>query len=146
VTAALIGVAAVLAAGALTALTSLRGLDTAVPFADAFRILRAHSLFAQLPAPVLEGLARELTPRTVRAGETVIAQGQVGDRFYLIGSGELDVSIDGAYVGTLHPGDGFGEVALLRDVPRTATVVARTDGLLYGLEREPFLDALRPAI
>jgi MFS family permease len=146
VSAALIGVAAVLAVAAVASIAALRGLDTAMTDTGAIDILRGHPLFAALTPAVLEGLARELTPISVRAGEAVITEGEVGDRFYLIADGELDVSIAGEYVRTLHPQEGFGEIALLRNVPRTASVVARTDGRLYGLEREPFLDALRPGI
>ena len=145
VSAALIGVAVVLIASALLPLTGLRGLDRAAP-AAAIACLRRNSLFAALPPPVLEALARELTPVTARAGDRLIVQGDPGDRFYLIISGEFDVDIGGQFVRTLCPGEGFGEIALLRDVPRTASVTARTDGLLYGLEREPFIDALRPAV
>ena len=103
-------------------------------------------MFSSLPAPVLEGLARDLQTDPVRAGRVVIAEGDVGDRFYLVADGSFEVTIAGSHLGTLADGDGFGEIALLRDVLRTATVTARTDGLLYGLERQPFLDALRPAI
>jgi MFS family permease len=145
VTAALIGVAAVLVVGALLPITALRGLDSAAP-AAAIAILRRNPLFATLPAPVLEGLARELTAITTPAGQPVIVQGERGDRFYLIIDGEYDVDIDGRFIRTLVSGEGFGEIALLRDVPRTASVTARTEGLLYGLDREPFLDALRPAV
>lgn len=145
VTAALIGVAAVLVAAVLVPLASIRQLDTTAP-AAAIALVRGHPLFEGLQAPVLEGVARDLVPITAGAGDAVIVQGEVGDRFYLIGTGEFDVTIDDRPVRTLAPGEGFGEIALLQDVPRTATVVARTDGVLYGLEREPFLDALRPAI
>ena len=76
----------------------------------------------------------------------MIVQGGGGDRFYLVVSGEYDVTIDDRFVRTLTTGDGFGEIALLRDVPRTAGVTTKADGVLYGLAREPFLDALRPAV
>jgi hypothetical protein len=142
VRAALIGVAAVLAAAVLAPLKSFRRLDTTAP-AAALAIVRAHPLFDGLPPEVLEGLARNLAPNTTHATDHVIVQGDVGDRFYLISAGEFDVSIDGRFITTLGPGQGFGEIALLRDVPRTADVTARTDGLLYSLEREPFLEALR---
>ncbi len=145
VTVALVGVAAVLIAAALLPIANLRGLDAAAP-AAAIAIVRRNPLFAALPAPVLEGLARELLPITTTAAERVIVQGDHGDRFYLIVNGEFDVDIDGRLVRTLIAGEGFGEIALLRDVPRTANVTARTDGLLYGLDRESFLDALRPAV
>ncbi len=145
VTAALIGVAAVLLAAAVLPIASLRTLDTAAP-AAAIAILRRHHLFESLPPPALESVARELAPITTHAGEAIIIQGDIGDRFYLIISGEFDVTIAGKHVRTLSAGDGFGEIALLRDVPRTASVTANTDGNLYGLDREPFLDALRPAI
>jgi MFS family permease len=146
VSAALIGVAAVIVLATLLPMASLRGLDTAVPPSEAIRLLRGHMLFRALPPAVIEGLARELVSLPVHAGDVVIREGQPGDRFYLIAEGEFDVSIVGEHIRTLHTGDGFGEIALMRNVLRTATVISRTDGLLYGLDREPFLDALRPAI
>jgi CRP-like cAMP-binding protein len=95
-----------------------------------------------LAGPVIEDLARALTELDARAGEIVIREGDPGERFYLIAEGELDVSIGGSFVRTMVAGDGFGEIALLRDVPRTATVTARTAARLYALERGPFLAAL----
>jgi MFS family permease len=143
---ALLGVAAVLVAAVTVPLVTLRAVDRAVPRRDAIRLLRGHPLFSSLPPPVLEGLARDLEADPVRAGRVVITEGEVGDRFYLVADGSFEVTIADSQLRTLGAGDGFGEIALLRDVPRTATVTARTDGLLYGLERRPFLDALRPAI
>lgn len=143
---ALFGVAAVLVAAVTLPVVTLRTVDRAVPRPDAIRLLRGHVLFSSLPAPVLEGLARDLQIDPVRTGRVVIAEGDVGDRFYLVADGSFEVTIAGDHLRTLADGDGFGEIALLRDVLRTATVTARTDGLLYGLERQPFLDALRPAI
>jgi CRP-like cAMP-binding protein len=116
-----------------------------VPAASGLRSLRANPLFAGLGAPVLERLARELSPVYVEAGDHVVRQGEPGDRFYLVADGELDVWIDDEFVRTLRAGDGFGEIALLRNVPRTATVVARTPAHMYGLAREPFLEAVAPA-
>jgi MFS family permease len=143
---ALAGVAALLVVAMLLPMASLRRLDAYVPPTEALARLRGHTLFSALPPAVLEGLARELASIPVHAGLAVITEGEVGDRFYLIAEGEFDVSIVGEHIRTLEPGDGFGEIALLHDVPRTASVRARTDGLLFALERQPFLDALRPAI
>lgn len=145
ISAALTGVAVVLVVAAVLPIASLRRLDAKAP-AAAISALRAHHLFAALPPPVLEGLARELAPIDSHAGDQVIVQGEAGDRFYLIVSGEYDVTIDGGFVRTLATGEGFGEIALLRDVPRTASITTRTGGVLYRLERGPFLDALRPAV
>lgn len=143
---ALVGVAAVLVAAVTVPLATLRLVDRAVPRPEATRLLRGHPLVSSLSAPVLEGLARDLEAHPVRRGQVVIAEGEVGDRFYLIADGSFEVTIAGSHLRTLGAGDGFGEIALLRDVLRTATVTAGTDGRLYGLERQPFLDALRPAI
>jgi hypothetical protein len=143
---ALLGVAPVLVAAVTVPLVTLRAVDRVVPRPDAIRLLRGHPLFSSLPAPVFEGLARDLQFDSVRGGRVVIAEGEVGDRLNLVADGSFEVTIAGSHLATRGPGDGFGEIALLRDVRRTATVTARTDGLLYGLERRPFLDALRPAI
>jgi CRP-like cAMP-binding protein len=72
----------------------------------------------------------------------VVRQGATGDRFYVIRSGRATVDVDGSETGTLEPGEFFGEIALLRDVPRTATVRARDELVLYALEREDFLAAV----
>ena len=75
-----------------------------------------------LPLPAIEQLARGLEPVQVSAGQVVFRQGDQADRYYVIESGAAEVIGDGRLVTTLGPGDGFGEVALLRKVPRTATV------------------------
>ena len=116
--------------------------DTAVDRARELELLRAIPIFAPLSPPVLEGLASRLVPVHAAVGETIVRQGESGDRFYVVDSGELEVSIDGKPQGTQGPGDHFGEIALLRDVPRTATVTARTDVDLLALERDDFLAAV----
>ena len=76
------------------------------------------------------------------AGEEPITQGDHGDRFYVIESGDAEVLINGHRVREIGPGDDFGERALLRDTPRTATVRAQSDMQLLAIEREAFLEAL----
>jgi MFS family permease len=105
-------------------------------------LLRAIPLFKPLPAPAIDQLASSLIPVHATVGSEVVRQGESGDRFYVIASGEVDVFIDGRHVGTLAPGEHFGEIALLRDVPRTATVKAKSDTELYALERDEFLSAV----
>jgi MFS family permease len=109
---------------------------------DRIELLEANPIFAPLPAPTLEQLAVALQEVRVTAGEEVIRQGDPGDLFYLVKDGTLDVYVDGRKVQTLGPGDSFGEIALLRNVPRTATVKAEGDAELYALERRQFLAAV----
>jgi MFS family permease len=112
-----------------------------VPTAQLER-LRAIPMFAPLPAPTLEQLASHLIPVEVPAGDAVFRQGDHGDRFYVVDSGGVEIELDGREVNLLGPGDHFGEIALLRDIPRTATARARTDVQLYALERDAFLTAV----
>jgi CRP-like cAMP-binding protein len=126
----------------LTARWLLAADRTAVLRRAELQILRASPLFAPLSAPVLEALAASLQPETHAAGSEVVRQGDRGDRYFLLASGAVRVDIDGHLVQTLGPGDGFGEIALLRDVPRTATVRAIDDVEVFSLARVPFLEAL----
>jgi MFS family permease len=105
-------------------------------------LLRGVPMFAALAAASLELLASRLERVRVPQGEEVIRQGQAGDRFYLIESGEVEVFEDGLFARREGPGDFFGEIALIRDVPRTATVRAVTDVELLALDREPFIAAV----
>jgi MFS family permease len=105
-------------------------------------LLRGLPLFAPLGPVPLEHLARCLVPVEVPAGSDVIRQGEVGDRFYAIADGEIEVVRDGATVATLRRGDGFGEIALLHDVARTATCTAVVPTRLFALEKADFLEAV----
>ena len=118
----------------------LRGLDRSVDVLDAdIGLLQEVPMFHPLPLPAVEQLARGLEPVTVAADQVVFRQGDVGDRYYVIESGEADVVGDGRVVATLGPGEGFGEIALLRRTRRTATVVARSELRLQALGSDRFL-------
>jgi len=140
---ALVGLGAILPALAVVRLRRLLAADSTatVPVVE-MALLRSLPIFAPLPAPALESLAQSLEPLTASRGTVVIRQGEVGDRYYAIADGEVDVFSDGQYVRTLGRGEGFGEIALLASVPRTATVRARSDVRLYALEKGPFLIAV----
>jgi len=114
---------------------------TEVPV-ERLELLRANPIFAPLPASTLEQLAQALEEVPAPAGEEIVRQGESGDRFYLIKQGGFDVYVDGEPVQSLETGDSFGEIALLRNVPRTATVRARTEAVLYALDRRHFLAAV----
>lgn len=104
--------------------------------------MRRMPMFAPLPLTALEHLARSLEPVTFEAGARIITQGEAGDAFYIIESGQVEIVHDGHREATLGPGDGFGEIALLRDRPRTASVVALEPVAGFRLLREPFLEGV----
>ncbi len=115
--------------------------DALVPV-DRLERLRTIPIFTPLPEATLEQLARALVPVAVEADEEIVRQCERGDRFYVVDSGTVDVFVDGARVATLGAGDHFGEIALLREVPRTATVRAREAAMLLALERDDFIPAV----
>jgi CRP-like cAMP-binding protein len=108
----------------------------------AMSLLRQTAVFEHLPTLALEAVARAAIELPVTRGTDVITQGDVGDRFYVVASGQFDVRISGRLVRTVTRGEAFGEVALLADVPRTATITAVTDGQLLAVDRQPFLLAV----
>jgi MFS family permease len=107
--------------------------------ADIIERLREVAMLRPLPVSTIEHLARNVREKSVEPGETVIEQGQVGDSFYVIVAGEVEVRENGGLLRVLSDGDSFGEIALLRDVPRTMTVRARTPLALYALDRRHFV-------
>ena len=107
-----------------------------------FRALRASPVFAPLPLATVENVSRRVREMVVVPGEVVIREGDRGDRFYVVAHGVLDVSCEAGTFPPVVDGDFFGEIALLRDIPRTATVTARSDALLYSLDRDAFLCAI----
>jgi hypothetical protein len=105
-------------------------------------LLHSVPMFAPLSVAAIEYLASNMQQEDVPAGTSVIEEGEAGDRFYLIAEGWFDVAKAGRHVARLGPGSHFGEIALVRDVPRTASVTAATDGRVYAVDREAFIAAL----
>src|SRR2546430_16755138 len=125
---------------AVVAWPRLRALDERVAGAPAHvDLLREIPIFRPLPAATVEQLARKLRPVHSAAGEEIVRQGEHGDRFYVVKKGEVAVRVDDGPPHQLGSGAFFGEIALLRDMPRTATVTARTDVDLLTLERDEFI-------
>jgi MFS family permease len=106
------------------------------------RALRAVPMFGPLSAPVLERLASGATVVEVPAGRRIMSEGETGDRFYVILQGEVEVANQTSVRRRLHAGESFGEIALLRDIPRTASVTAVGPAVLLALDRGAFLEAL----
>jgi MFS family permease len=106
---------------------------------EQLELLRVVPIFAPLPPPTLERLAQAMVEARVEAGSTVFEEGDHGDLFYVIADGKAVVESGGRRLRTLERGDFFGEIALLRDVPRTASVRAASDLRLLALDRTMFL-------
>ena len=122
---------------------SVRRIDAESLIAEEpLELLRRIEIFAQLPEPVLERLAAGTTSISVGADQIVVSRGEVGNHFYAIAAGKVAVDLDDGTTRELGPGDSFGEIALLRDVPRTATVRAIEPLQLYAVQRDDFLAAV----
>lgn len=119
---------------------SLKAVDAEAPaLPKSLSLLLRVPMFGYLPVPVIERVASRCVAVTFAAGEPVIRQGDHGEHFYVVESGQLDVTVDGQRRPSLGPGDGFGEIALMHDSPRTASVRAVTAARLWMLDRETFL-------
>jgi hypothetical protein len=133
-----------LPATGLAFLVTLVALDrrAVLPDPGRFALLRAIPMFQPMAQPAFELVVGRLIPIVSPAGATPIRQGDEGDRFYVVEDGEAAVTVDDREIARLGPGDHFGEIALLRDVPRTASVVALSELHLLALEREDFIAAV----
>lgn len=105
-------------------------------------LVRRVEVFTELPLTAVERLAAGMTPVEVPAGTVVMREGEPGDTFVLVSSGELEVTVEGRPMGRLGPGSGFGEIALLRRSPRTATVTALTDVIGFEVDSQTFACAV----
>src|SRR5262249_3698941 len=137
---ALLGTAVVLPLAAAVGGRALFALDAGVPVPVVeIALLRSLPLFSELPAPAIEGLAAALTPVHLSAGTVLIQQRDPGDPYHAIPSGELPPIHEGQIRRRCGRGEGVGEIALLRAIPRTATVTAHTAATVYRLDPELFL-------
>ncbi|MGH2455139.1 MAG: MFS transporter [Candidatus Limnocylindria bacterium] len=140
---ALIATGLLLPVAAVLAWPQVRRADErAVIPARELALLRGVPMFGLLPLTVLEQVAGDVVASSFAPGTTIIRQGEGGDRFYVLAGGEAVASVDGTQVRRMRAGDWFGEIALLRDVPRTATVTAATVVHVLALEREAFVAAV----
>ncbi|MFZ0340911.1 MAG: cyclic nucleotide-binding domain-containing protein [Gaiellaceae bacterium] len=141
--AAFLGFAAIAPLIVVLTVRRLRQIDSdaTIPVVE-MRLLRNLPVFAALPAAPLEALVHESEQVVVPAGEDVIREGDEGDRYYAIIDGTVAVVRGGVEIRQLTRGEGFGEIALLHNVPRTATVRAIHDTHLLAIGQEPFLTVL----
>ncbi len=141
---AVLAVAAILPLVVVARWRALTDLERrAVPPVRELALLRRNPIFSPLPAPQLEGVARHALWLNVPAGAEVIREGEAGDRFYVLAAGRLRVDRASTFLREITtPGEGVGEIALLRGVPRTATVTTTADSTLLAIDRVPFLAAV----
>lgn len=96
-------------------------------------VLKQVPLFADLDERELQEIAAQMRERKFGAGDTVTQEGAGGAGFFVVESGEAEVTVDGQARGTVGPGDYFGEIALLTGSDRTATLVAKNDMVCWGM-------------
>ncbi len=96
-------------------------------------MLKKVPLFAELDDRELGQIASSMRERRYKAGDVVTQEGAGGVGFFVVEEGEADVNVGGETRGSIGPGDYFGEIALINESPRTATLTARTDMLCYGM-------------
>ena len=140
---ALVATGAVLPIAAVITLPALRRAEAgAVSHETQARLLRSDPLLRPLSLSIIEELAAVLEPVTFDDGDILIREGEGGDRYLIVERGEVEVSQAGHVLRRLGPGSGVGEISLLRDTPRTATVRAVGAVRAQALGREPFLLAI----
>jgi hypothetical protein len=123
--------------------TRLRAYEVGAPVDEGpYRLLRQNSIFAPLPIAALERLSHDLVPVEIPAGEDVIVEGETGNRFFIIEKGEVEVLEGDVFMRNEGPGESFGEIALLHEVRRTATVRTTVDTRLLALEGDQFVLAV----
>jgi len=120
----------------------VRGASDRTALDERLALLRLDPLFAPLPLTALDLLAERMTAVSYSAGDVLMRKGERGEEYVLLASGQVEVSDDGRVLGTAGRGEGVGEIALLYDVPRTATVVARTAVEAFRIDSGAFLDAM----
>jgi len=140
--AGLVGIAVVVSLLVLVAVPALTRVDNTALAPEALGLLQGVPMLAMLPENVIERLARQSDVVALPAGSAVFREGDTGDRFYIVESGDVEVSTAGRVLARRTAGDSFGEIALLRDVTRTATVTALTDVVMRAIERRHFLPAV----
>jgi len=138
---ALIVVGSILPLLTIAAYRRLVKIDKTVVPAPELELLEEVPMFSPLSIAAKERMAASLVRVSVPSGELVIRAGDAGDRFYIVDDGEFDIDA-GGFHSIAHRGDYFGEIALLRDVPRTASVAAAVDSHLFALQRDDFLAAV----
>ena len=141
VRAAFVVVGSILPLLALVTYSRLAEIDDRAAPAPALRLIERVPMFAPLPSARRSAWQRAWSRSRGLLGELVIREGDVGDRFYIVGDGALEVFKEGFHK-TVRRLDYFGEIALLREVPRTATVRATVDSELFALQRDDFLEAV----
>jgi len=138
---AFVAVGAILPLLTLVTYRALADIDRDVAPVPELELVQRVPMFQPLSVAAKERVAANLASQSVAAGQVVIRAGERGDRFYIVGDGALEITAEGLRT-TAGEGDHFGEIALLRDVPRTATVTALVDSRLYVLQRDDFLAAV----